>query len=165
MQPSPLQLVQLFYTNIAVKSRPLEAEQELESPFDFNGVIIGEGIDVAVLSEDKENPEEFALRLRIAITNAEGKQAPYDIDIEATAVFTVAPQFKREDRENFVVVNGCAVLYGAIRDQILTLTSRSTNGPLLLPTVNFLDRRRESTPDQHKELPPKKQRKPAAKKL
>ncbi|MDO9010192.1 MAG: protein-export chaperone SecB [Gallionella sp.] len=111
-------------------------------PFDFDGVQITEGVDFSILDDNKDDPRQFALKFRIALENEIGKAAPYDVDIEVAGVFSIISDMPAADREDFVRVNGCAVLYGAIRDQVLTLTSRSARGALMLPTVNFLDYRR-----------------------
>lgn len=143
MQPSQIQLTDLAYLGIKVVARhsPEEEQGREAVDFDFNGVEIGEGIDLSVLGDNKDDPKHFALKLHIAIDNKAGKIAPYDIDIEVAGIFSIQQNsnIPVSEHENFIIVNGCAVLYGAIRDQVLTLTSRSARGPLMLPTVNFLD--------------------------
>ncbi len=141
MQPSKLQLQELFYLAIKVVARPNTPEDVEGIPFDFNGVNISEGVELSVLDENKTDPKLFAVKLRIVIENKEGKLAPYDVDIEAAGIFSVIPAMPLAERDEFVVVNGCSVIYSAIRDQLLTLTSRSARGALVLPTVTFLDYR------------------------
>jgi hypothetical protein len=142
MRPSQLQLLDLVYLNIKITSRQLIEGENAALPFDFDGVQITEGADFSILDDDKDDPRQFALKFRIALENKIGKAAPYDVDIEVAGVFSIISDMPAADREDFVRVNGCAVLYGAIRDQVLTLTSRSARGALMLPTVNFLDYRR-----------------------
>lgn len=139
MLPSKLQLHELYYLSIKIAARPITPNADESVPFNFNGVNIAEGVDLTEVDEDKEDPKLFVLKFRILIENKEGKIAPYDIDIDAAGVFSVNPSLPLAERQEFVLINGCSVLYGAIRDQILTLTARSARGPLLLPTVNFLD--------------------------
>lgn len=143
MQPSQIQLTDFAYLGIKVvaKQPPEEEQGSATENFDFNGVEIGEGINLSILDEKQDDSKQFALKLHIVIANKSGKIAPYDIDIEVAGIFSIQPNsnIPVSERENFVIANGCAVLYGAIRDQVLTLTSRSARGPLMLPTVNFLD--------------------------
>ena len=141
MQPSNIQLQEFFYLAIKVAARPNTNEEAEVVPFDFNGVHIAEGVELSVIDSNKENPKLFAVKLRIVVENKEGKLAPYDVDVEAAGIFEVLPSMPIEEREEFVLINGCSVIFGAIRDQLLTLTSRSVRGPLLLPTVTFLDYR------------------------
>lgn len=141
MRPSQLQLLNLLYLGIKITARQ-PAEGELIDPlFDFNGVQITESLDFSILDENKEDPRQFALKFHVALENKKGKIAPYDVDIAVAGIFSIISDLPATDREDFVRVNGSAVLYGAIRDQVLTLTSRSVRGPLMLPTVNFLDYR------------------------
>lgn len=143
MLPSPIQLKDMSYLGIKVWPRQQkEGEPAFEQPFDFDDVMIGEGAEVVALPED-EAKTIYAVKLHIMIENKEGKLAPYDIDIEAAGMFVISDKIKAEEREEMMTVNGCAVLYGCIRDQVLTLTSRCSNGPLMLPTVNFLDRKKK----------------------
>ena len=142
MQPSQLQLSQFVYLGIKITTREPAENEDVSLPFDFDGVQIGEGVDLSILDENKDDPKQFALKFRITLDNEKGKVAPYNLDIEVAGVFSIVSNMPVADREDFVLVNGCAVLYGAIRDQVLTLTSRSARGPLMLPTVNFLDYRR-----------------------
>ncbi|MQM29617.1 MAG: hypothetical protein CRU78_03325 [Candidatus Accumulibacter phosphatis] len=140
MQPSPIQLKNMSYLGIKVWPR-YGAEEASTDPFDFNGVIIGEGVEVAVLPEGAKDTI-YAVRLHIKIANEEGAPAPYDLDIEVAGIFEISDKVTPDERENMITINGCAVLYSAIRDQVLTLTSRSSLGPLMLPTVNFLDHKK-----------------------
>lgn len=141
MQPSPIQLKDMSYIGFKVWARSLtEDEQASIDKFDFNDVMIGESINFTALG-DQDDPESYAVKLRITINNEEGKNAPYDVDVEVAGFFSISKKVPIADREDFIVVNGCAILYGAIRDLVLNLTSRSGNGSLLLPTVNFLDHR------------------------
>lgn len=140
MQPSPIQLKDMRYLGIKVWARTLEKDDDEPSEdFNFEGVIIGERIEVATVGDENE-PAMFAVRLHITIANEEGKVVPYDLDIDVAGFFTVSNKIPKEKREELVTVNGCAVLYSAIRDQVMTLSARSHHGVLILPTVNFLDK-------------------------
>lgn len=142
MLPSAIQLQHMAYLGIKVLPRQDEIPIG-ETPFDFNGVMIGEGVEVVPVEDESADHDVFAVKLRIQIENKEGKICPYDIDVEAAGYFVIDDKIPAEQREELVSVNGCAVLYGCIRDQVLTLTSRCSNGALMMPTVNFLDRRKK----------------------
>jgi len=145
MQPSQIQLKEMVYLGIKVWPQPLDGTEEpTTTPFDFNGVVIGERIETQTFG-DEADPLLYGVKLRIAIENAEGKIAPYTLDIEVAGYFEVSNKIQKENREEMVIVNGCAVLYSAIRDQVMTLSARSSQGTLILPTVNFLDRVKKKT--------------------
>lgn len=151
MQPSPIQLIEMMYLGIKVIGRAIEGDKEKAAVgFDFDGVVINEQAGIAAIG-DAEDPRLFGVTLRIGIANEKGKIAPYDIDVEAVGSFRISTQIPKEKREELVLVNGCAILYSAIRDQVMTLTARSYHGTLLLPTVNFLDKvKKEETADPNK---------------
>ena len=140
MQPSPIQLKYMQYLGIKVLTREFTATKgESAQDFNFEGVTIGERVGIVVMG-DKEDPRMFAIRLHITIANEEGKTAPYDVDVEVAGSFSISDKIPKENREELVLVNGCSMLYSAIRDQIMTLSARFHHGVMILPTVNFLDK-------------------------
>ncbi len=80
----------------------------------------------------------WGIKLRLQASPKEGTSFPYRFDI--TIVGFLNGERLVEDhhkREHLVLVNGTSLLYGAIRDEVLRLTSRMRHGPLLLPTSSF----------------------------
>lgn len=148
MQPSPIQLKEMAYLGIKVWPEPPDetegADDQTKAPFDFNGVMIGERVETSIFG-DVNDPVLFGIKLRIAIENKEGKLAPYALDVEAAGLFEISKKIQKEKREEMVMVNGCAVLYSAIRDQVMTLSARCSRGTFILPTVNFLDKVKKKT--------------------
>jgi hypothetical protein len=59
-------------------------------------------------------------------------------------VVTVPPGAEKlAPPEDLAAVNGAALLWSAIREQVLALTSRMPAGPAMLPTVHFHDLKRQ----------------------
>lgn len=142
MRPSLIQLVDLVYFGISVTPRDSEDfEGEDASKFDFDGVYIGENSNIRVI-DNSDDSTTFAVHLNIRITNEKGKKAPYNIDIMSAGLFKIPANINipKEKHEEVVLANGCAVLYGSIRDQVMTLTARGIHGRLMLPTANFSDK-------------------------
>ena len=140
MRPSPIQLRHVIYTKVAVA--PTVSERDSPGPaigFNFDGVKIHAKVGVAGKPEQQEDPRDFLIDLEITIDNAEGKTVPYNVDIGVTGVFNVLPGLPKEKRVNLVAVNGASILYGAIREIVLSLTSRFASGALTLPGMNFED--------------------------
>lgn len=134
------------YLGIKVWTRTFEKDtNESTEDFDFDGVLIGERTEVFLVSEENDSPL-FAIRLRITIANESGKLAPYDLDVDVAGFFKVSSSIPKDQREEFVTVNGCAVLYSAIRDQVMTISARGHHGVMILPTVNFLDKIKKKEP-------------------
>jgi len=107
-------------------------------------------VDAALKQDQQDDPRDFLITLNFGIDNKTGKKAPYDIEVGVIGVFNVLPSLPIEKREDLVTVNGASILYGVIREIVLSLTSRFAEGPLTLPGMNFEDtapsrQRREDT--------------------
>ncbi|SOD15994.1 protein-export chaperone SecB [Nitrosomonas ureae] len=142
MQPSPIQLKTILFRGVFVWPRSFESTEDSKiydaSKFDFEGVDITEFARL-----EQPSPESFGLYeliFRISIKNETGKKTPYLVDMEVYGSFDVSG-LDIKSHTDMVLVNGCSILYSAIREQVFSITSRSIYGPFILPTVNFLDRK------------------------
>lgn len=153
MQPSPLQLIRLCFSDINIKPEQVESDWKDAKEFNFNDVSIGEAANTIII---EDNPPIYRVILRIAIGNEEGKKAPYKIDICAYGDFHISTKISPEERYNLVTVNGCSMLYGAIRELVMTLTSRFSYGMMTLPSTNFLDKIKKEPAPQSPSTPAKK---------
>lgn len=66
----------------------------------------------------------------------ESGDANYRGQIEFEGIFDVHPGFPAEKAEEIVRMNGGAILYGAVREMVMNLTSRGKHGPFELPTID-----------------------------
>ena len=66
----------------------------------------------------------------------ESSESNYSGTIEMEGAFEIHPDFDSEKVEELVKMNGGALLYGAVREMIMMITSRCKNGPLDLPSVD-----------------------------
>ena len=97
-------------------------------------------------NEDDSTRWQARLDLRIA-NESEDTISPYIGELSIAGHFTLAKDFPQDKAEQMVHLNAGAILYGAIRELVLTLTSRSIHGELILPTIDartFLPEKRES---------------------
>lgn len=53
-----------------------------------------------------------------------------------------------EKQEVLLLVNGSSMLYSALREALLTMTFRCTNGPVMLPSVHFVQLEKQYTENQ-----------------
>ncbi len=150
MKPSPIQLLRLTFNRVHVEfdkeHAPAEPPNPMTTVFAFKGVSITTEIGLAEIDMAHEWGPMYLVSLRLLIDNQalaaepDRKFSPYRIDIEAAGVILL-----RKGAENLgsphglVSVNGAALLWSAIREQLLTLTSRMPAGPVMLPTVHFHD--------------------------
>ena len=139
MRPSALQLRQLVYDKLSVESfQTPEGGLLPAQEFDFNGVNLAVSVNHNKAPTDRGTDHMLSMKLRLE--NQVGKAAPYLVDISAIALFDVllVPDGMSSE-DDFVKVNGASIVYSSIRDMLLTITSRSLCGPLLLPSANFQD--------------------------
>lgn len=70
----------------------------------------------------------------------------YEIDVHVAGVVEMHSDFKHENREQVVQVNGLGLLYGSVREMVLNLTARSLFGPFCLPSLNFAEALKQAKP-------------------
>lgn len=144
MRPSPLQLNQLFFEKFLIELNGKLVEDSFRPTFqsgteEFEGVNLVSGVD-SFPADKSMLGCDYLVRLRFAIPNDKGTPCRYTLDATVVGAFTVtSDKIPEAERENFVLVNGASLLYGAIREQVAMFSARSLPGPMLLPTVNFLD--------------------------
>lgn len=142
---SPLQLVQMMFTKTRVETNELSEDinESLAPQFDFEGVKL---LVENTVGQQENNTTDFMVALRVAVLNEADavKKAPYTFDIAVQGVFQLAADFECKDRRDLVRVNGSAMLYGAVRDMLQQITSRSMLGTLLLPTLHFFPENTEN---------------------
>lgn len=150
MKQSPIQLLQLFFKHVRVEvdpqRMPPEPHNPLNSAFLFDGIKIHTEFGVGEVDPDHERGRMFLTNLRVVVDNhpgldgADEKYSPYRIDVLAEGVIVAPPGAETfGDVDDLVAVNGAALLWSAIREQVHALTSRMPVGPVMLPTVHFHD--------------------------
>lgn len=89
---------------------------------------------------DVENPDDFIVGLTLYVAPKEKNNFPYDITVGIRGFFsTLDDVVPDSEKQTFVAVNGASILYGVLRDFILSTTARFEFKSIMLPTVNFLD--------------------------
>ena len=84
-----------------------------------------------------EDPDVFRMCLRVK-TPEPPAQARYTLDIKMTGQFRVEASYGDPVLRSRLVSNAApSIVYGAIRDQVLALTTRASQGPWVIPTVMF----------------------------
>ena len=144
MQPSPLQLADVFFVHSEVKPRiapvvttpPLKRER-----FTFSDTVMTTTVEHSVGSEIEESSVTNVLVTLQLILPDEGESpSPYIVDIKCAGYFTISKRAFPDEvkRIDVAVVNAASMLYGTIREHLIVLTSRMWYGELLIPAVNFL---------------------------
>ena len=150
MKPSPIQLLQLTFKRVHVEidqaHAPTEPTNPLTTAFVFDGVSITTEVGLAEIDMAHERGQMYLVSLQVLIDNnaetdePDRKFSPYRINIEAAGIVVLSRGAEKlGSAHDLVTVNGAALLWSAIREQLLTLTSRMPAGPVMLPTVHFHD--------------------------
>ena len=156
MKPSPIQLLQLTFKRIHVEIDPEHAPDEPANPlttvFVFDGVGITTEIGLAEIDMAHERGPMYLVSLQLLVDNQvseaepDRKFSPYRIDMEAAGIILLPKGAEKlGSPHDLVSVNGAALLWSAIREQVLNLTSRMPAGPVMLPTVHFHDQKQPTT--------------------
>ena len=133
---SPLQLKGHRFTSLELHSHPKGLSQ--------GAVEVSTQLGWARLAE---SPNDWRVTLRVSFGPADPKTpAPYHGTTEIVGLFTVDPAWPAAKTEELVRVNGASLLYGAIRETLLTLTTRATHGEFLMPTLSFIETKAPATP-------------------
>lgn len=104
----------------------------------------------------EKSPLEWRVELHVSFAPSESQPGPYKGSADVIGFFEVAESWPEENRETLVTVNGASLLYGAIREMILTLSSRCSHGEFLLPTLRFSPPEQEAAPKPPQKKPTKK---------
>ncbi len=144
MQLSPMQLLEYVFDGVSVL--PVEGYQA--DPAFAPGLVFFPGklamsADTSLaLLDEKEKYSDFAVKLTLRVGPKEEAQAPYNIHISVRGIVRMhltRADGQAEERRVRALVNGASLLYGAVREMVSTVSSRSVHGPLLLPSLNFQD--------------------------
>jgi preprotein translocase subunit SecB len=171
VKPSPIQLLQLIFKHVKVELDPLHLPPEIPNPltsvFTFDGVSIQTEVGVGESDPDHERGRMFFLELRVVVDNltnpeaADQKYAPYKLDVAVQGVVLVPEGAEKlGPPEDLAAVNGAVMLWSAVREQVLSITSRMHAGPVMLPTVHFHDLKQGST-DKAQAAPTRPEKRPA----
>jgi len=144
VQLSPLQLLEYTFDGVSVI--PVEG-YEADPAFApglvfFPGKLAMSADTGLALLDEKEKYSDFGVKLTLRVGPKEDAQAPYNIQVSVRGIVRMhltQVDGQAEERRVRALVNGASLLYGAVREMVSTITSRSAHGPLLLPSLNFQD--------------------------
>lgn len=94
-----------------------------------------------------ENPLLFHVAMTIDIAADEVCNEPYGLYLHLNGYFSFKPEAPEETIRKMLFSNAVPILYGIARGYVGQLTGTAPHGPLMLPSVNFVelaDRKREA---------------------
>lgn len=150
MKASPVQLVQLMFKHVRVEMDPEHPAPQMINPltdvFTFEGVNLSSEVGIGEADMNHERGRVYFVELRAVVDNvpnpASARQqfAPYKIDVAVEGLILIPKGAEAvADPEDLAAVNGASMLWGAVREQVTTITSRMRAGPVVMPSMNFHD--------------------------
>ena len=145
MKPSPVLLLQSTIEKISV---------EANVDFDPNDRSASDDVELQVREicepfpdfwqgqpEPAEGIDERTFVVRLAIRSDPEKAAdiPYPFELIFSAVVASPPSLNQFTPVQAARMYGFSMVYGAMREQFLTMTSRMPHGARLLPTASFME--------------------------
>jgi preprotein translocase subunit SecB len=149
VQLSPLQLLEYTFEGLSVALTPDydNANRDTSSVVAPSTMTLETECGIADI-QDKDAFSDYALKLILKVTPSEAASAPYSLTVAVRGLFRMHRMSDEKDlgdRKDRALVNGITVLYGVAREMVTTITSRSANGQMLLPTLKFSDLAKAST--------------------
>jgi len=133
MKPSPLTMHSLDFLRVHVQAD--HTATQTAQAFDFDGAMLAWSIKHG---QDKDGTWWVAVGFATDPQADAAQRCPYDLDMRAMGIFSIADTVPADRKEEIVYENGAALVYGAIREMVATVTSRSLAGKLMLPTPTFV---------------------------
>ena len=133
IKASPITVEKIEFLRTFIEANDL-ADPNTIGDFSFNGASIGWAFHSG---QNEDGSTWVGVGFATGNDADEGPICPYMLDIQAVGVFSVADTVEEGKREPLVFECGAALVYGAIREMVANITSRSAFGRLMLPTPSF----------------------------
>lgn len=131
MKQPPLQMQFYYFPEIKLQiSQPKQKIQQKDCGFDID-------IDTG-LAQSSQDDLCYKVDIRIKTKEIKGKFKTYDLDILAVGFFKIDTDTPQDKRKEVASILGANLLYGAARELLYQLTSRSPYEPINLPTTSFV---------------------------
>jgi|ERR1043166_141153 preprotein translocase subunit SecB len=132
MYPSPLLLDRHFFSKVEINSN---VDGDPKAINDLNCQL-----EIGI---DKTNPRHLQLVLKLKILSPKDKTATYTGEIHAVGIFRVHNNFPQEKAQGLVETHGASLLFAAIREILLLITSRGPWPPVALASFSFIKPKEE----------------------
>lgn len=136
MKPSPLTFQELKFLKVLVEiDREAKAKPD---EYSFNGTNLGWTVKHGRPKDEGPWWVLVGFSTRPHDQDDLSKRCPYIIDVQAVGKVEVSAVVDEAQREKLVFEYGAALVYGAIREMVSSITARSVLGLLMLPTPKFI---------------------------
>jgi len=131
---SPLQLEQYFFERMHCVAEPTIALDDVRGWHEADNSRFELRVELAT---NPESNNHWQVTLDFSTSENYPEPSPYELRFTAVGFFVIDEDFKHDDLERLIRVNGSSVLYSAMREFVSLFTSRAPWGAVSLPTVNF----------------------------
>jgi preprotein translocase subunit SecB len=144
VQLSPLQLLEYVFDGVSVQPvKGYQPDPDVSPSLVFFPGKLSLSAEVGIdLLAEEPSYSDYGVSLALKVGPKADEQAPYEVHVTVKGLVRMhltQAEGQAEERRVRALVNGVSLLYGAVRDQVITITSRSVHGPFLLPAVSFAD--------------------------
>ena len=101
---------------------------------------IGKDIEIEIKKTNAEHNEENKFKLMFDVIVSDANKT-LNIEISAEGFFEFDKELNDTEKSSFFNINAPAILFPYIRAYITTLTSLSGITPIILPTINLINRK------------------------
>jgi len=127
MYPSPLILDRHFFSKVEVNSH-VDGNPKAINLLNFQ----------LELGKSPDNERLAQLILKLKIDPPTDQKSTYTGEIHAVGLFRVADNWPKEKIDELIECHGASVLFAAVRELLLNITSRGPWPPVLLSTFSFM---------------------------
>jgi preprotein translocase subunit SecB len=114
----------------------MELNFKREVYIDFNGLPIDNKIAIDSQAMDAEQPNIFLVNLNLSLHGIQNDVTVYQMGIKVTGVFSRLGESQLNE-ETFKKINGPAILFPFVRENISNMALKAGLGNILLPPINF----------------------------
>lgn len=114
----------------------MESSFKREVHIDFGGAQIDNKIDIDSQSADTELANTFLITLNLNLQGIQNNLPVYQMGIKVTGVFSRLGESPLNE-DTFKRINGPAILFPFIRENISGMALKAGLGNILLPPINF----------------------------
>jgi preprotein translocase subunit SecB len=139
-----LQLLEYVFDGVSVQpveGYKIDPEVSPNLVFFPGKLSISAEVGIDLLAEESKY-SDYGVSLALKVGPKSDELAPYEVHATVKGLVRMhltQADGQADERRVRALVNGVSLLYGAVRDQVMTITSRSVHGPFLLPSVSFAD--------------------------
>lgn len=140
MKRSPLQLLHSHFAGLSLVALDVAPDSSDANTGAYPEVpedAVETKVELGMPTCDADDPHQFLLRIGISSTKSLPSAFPYRFAAQIEGIFRIEHDGDLNERKRLVLVNGGSMLFGIVREQILILSLRHKNGPLLLPSLDF----------------------------